>query len=103
MVSGLHNDHFIQCITFSQWCACPSLPSPMEGSSTLTQHWVMALWPPTPVTLATLSMEAAPPGLVGVMECGVGQLQCVCISGINSYLLCVHYNYFQDLVLIYHH
>ena len=74
----------------------------MEGSSTLTQHWVMALWPPTPVTLATLSMEAAPPGLVGVMECGVGQLQRVSVSGINI-LLCVHYNYFQDLVLIYHH
>ena len=31
------------------------------------------LWPPTPVTLATLSVEAAPPGLVGVMKFGVGQ------------------------------
>ncbi len=43
------------------------------------------LWPPTPVTLATLSMEA-PPGLVGVMECGMGQLHLVCVSGMNSVL-----------------
>ena len=44
------------------------------------------LWPPTSVTLATLSMEAAPPGLVGVMECGVGQLQFVSVSGMNFVL-----------------
>ena len=44
-----------------------------------------ALWPPTPVTLATLSMEAAP-GLVGVMECGEGQLQFVSVSGMDFVL-----------------
>ena len=44
-----------------------------------------ALWPGTPVTLATLSMEAAPSGLVGV-ECGVGLLQCVCVSGMDFVL-----------------
>ncbi len=43
----------------------------MESSPILTNHVVMALWPLTPVTLATLSMEAALPGLVGV-EFGVG-------------------------------
>ncbi len=43
----------------------------METFLTLTQRWVQGAWPPTPVSLATLSMEA-PPGLVGVMECGVG-------------------------------
>ncbi len=48
-----------------------------------TDQW--ALWPPTPVTLATLSMEAAP-GLVGVMECGVGQLQLVSVSGMDFVL-----------------
>ncbi len=36
-----------------------------------TDQW--ELQPVTPVTLATLSMEAAL-GLVGVVECGVGQL-----------------------------
>ena len=36
------------------------------------------LWPPTPVVLATLSMEV-PTGLVGVMECGVGQLRFVSV------------------------
>ena len=39
----------------------------------------MVLWPPTPVTLATLSLEVVP-GLVGVMECGVGQLLIVIVS-----------------------
>ncbi len=43
------------------------------------------LWPLTPVILATLSMEAAP-GLVGVMGCGVGQLNLVVVSGIKSVL-----------------
>ena len=43
-----------------------------------TDQW--ALWPPTPVTLATLSMEA-PPGLVGVMECGVDRIQRVKVGG----------------------
>ncbi len=39
-----------------------------------------ALWPPTPVTLATLLMEGAP-GLVRVMECGVlSHLQLVSVS-----------------------
>ncbi len=46
-----------------QWCVCPSLPPPMEGSPTLTKHWVRTLWPLTPVTLATLSLEV-PPGSV---------------------------------------
>ncbi len=54
----------------------------MEWSATIWgllvwDQWT--LWPPTPVTLATLSMEAAP-GLVGVMECGVGQLLLVKVS-----------------------
>ncbi len=44
-----------------------------------TDQWT--LWPPTPVTLATLSVEV-PPGLVGVMECGVGQIHLVKVSGI---------------------
>ena len=43
------------------------------------------LWPPTPVTLATLSMEV-PPGLVGVMECGVGQLQLVSVNRMDFVL-----------------
>ncbi len=45
-----------------------------------TDQWV--LQPDTPVTLASLSMEAAP-GLVGVMECGVGQLQIVKVSSVT--------------------
>ena len=59
------------------------------GSSTMVVDPLTAdqcpLWPPTPVTLATLSMEAAP-GLVGVMECGVGLLQLVCVSGMDFVL-----------------
>ncbi len=48
------------------------------------------LWPPTPVTLASLSMEsAAAPGLVGVMECGVGLLQFVSVSKWTLYCLFV--------------
>ena len=44
------------------------------------------LWPPTPVTLASLSLEASL-GLVGVIECGVlGQLQCVNVSGMDFVL-----------------
>ncbi len=46
-------------------------------------QWVLQLI--TPVTLATLSMEAAP-GLVEVMECGVGLLQLVSVSGMNFVL-----------------
>ncbi len=46
------------------------------------------LWPPTPVTLASLSMET-PPGLVRVMECGVGQLQLVSVSGNCLFVECV--------------
>ncbi len=51
----------------------------MEVSLTIlaplvTDQWT--LWPPTLVTLATLSMKT-PPGLVGVMECGVGHYQLV--------------------------
>ena len=42
-----------------------------------TDQWV--LQPLTAASLATLSMEA-PPGLVGVMESGVGQLQLVKVS-----------------------
>ena len=49
-----------------------------------TDQWVLQA--PTPVTLATLSMEAPPTGLVGVMECGVGQLQLVSVSGIDFVL-----------------
>ncbi len=52
----------------------------MEESHTATHYWVWALWPPIPVPPAALSMEVAP-GLVGVMECGVGQIQCVSVSG----------------------
>ncbi len=44
-------------------------------------------WPPTPVTLATLSMEAAS-GSVGVMGCGVGHLQCVSVSGMD-FVICI--------------
>ncbi len=40
------------------------------------------LWPPTPVTLATLSMEAAP-GLVGAMECGVDRIRLVKVSSVT--------------------
>ncbi len=43
------------------------------------------LWPPTPVSLDTLSLETAP-GLVGVMEGGVGHLQCVSVSGMDFVL-----------------
>ncbi len=63
-----------------QLCACLSLSWPMEWSHTTTQHWVWTLWPPTPVILATVSLET-PPGLVGVMECGVAlKLQLVKVS-----------------------
>ncbi len=48
-----------------------------------TDQWVLQLI--TPVTLATLSMEV-PPVLVGVMECGVGLLQLVSVSGMNFVL-----------------
>ncbi len=37
----------------------------------------------TAATMATLSIQEAPPGLVGVMECGVGQLQLVRVSGMD--------------------
>ena len=50
------------------------------------------LWPPTPVPLATLSMEVII-GLVGVIECGVGQLQCVRVS--RMYVLFAFVKYFQ--------
>ena len=43
-----------------------------------TDQWT--LWPPTPVTLATLSLETAL-GLVGVMECGVDRIQRVKVGG----------------------
>ena len=46
----------------------------------ITDQWT--LWPPIPVTLATLSMEAAP-GLVGVEGDGVDRIQlvkvCLCV------------------------
>ncbi len=47
------------------------------------------LWPPTAVTLATLSMAAAPGhvGVMKIMECGVGQLQLVSVSGLDFVLL----------------
>ncbi len=40
------------------------------------------LWPPTPVTLATLSLETSP-GLVGVIDCGLGYLQLVKVSSVT--------------------
>ena len=49
-----------------------------------TDQWT--LWPPTPVTLATLSMEALP-GFVEVMDCGVDQIQRVKVGG-NTLTLC---------------
>ncbi len=51
-----------------------------------TDQWT--LWPPTPVTLASLSMES-PPGLVGVMECGVGHLLIVCVRIIMDFVMFV--------------
>ena len=49
------------------------------------------LWLPTPVILATLSMERAP-GLVRVMKLGVGQLQLVKVGSgkINVLRITVH-------------
>ncbi len=47
-----------------------------------------ALWPPTPVTLASLSMKSVQ-GLVGVMECGVGLLLIVSVSKWTLYCLFV--------------
>ena len=41
---------------------------------------------PSLVTMATLSLEAALPGLVGVMECGVGLLLGVSVSGMDFVL-----------------
>ncbi len=62
----------------------------MEPSHTLTQHWVRTPWPPTPVTLAMLSLEALP-GLVGVMECGVGQLHLVKVLKLDQdSSVCLH-------------
>ncbi len=45
-----------------------------------TDQW--ELQPLTAALVTILSMEAAP-GLVGVMECGVGQIQLVSVSGIE--------------------
>ncbi len=59
----------------------------MESLSTrldlLTADLLIALLPSF-VTMATLSLEAAAPGLVRVMECGVGQLQHVSVSAWNG-------------------
>ncbi len=55
----------------------PSLTQPMELSAYLTT--TLGAMPPTPVTLATLSMET-PLGLVGVMECGMAVNQHVPVS-----------------------
>ena len=77
----------IVCTQWYHQCVCPSLHSPMESSPILTNHVVMTLWPLTPVTLATLSVEA-PPGLVGV-ECGVGHLQLVSVSKLMDFVLFV--------------
>ena len=49
-----------------------------------TDQW--ALWPLTHATLASLSIEGTPLGLVGVMECGVGQLQLVSVNGMDFVL-----------------
>ncbi len=57
------------CLYFLQLSPVqPSLTQRMEWSVYLTTTLGAML--PTPVSLATLSMET-PPGLVGVMECGV--------------------------------
>ncbi len=40
---------------------------------------------PIPVTLATPSMETPPPGIVRVVEAGMGQLQYVSVSGLYTY------------------
>ncbi len=52
-----------------------------------TDQWT--LWPPTPVVLATLSMEPAQ-GLVRLMECGVDQLQCVKVGDYITTVLSMH-------------
>ena len=44
-----------------------------------TDQW--ALWPSSAVTLATLSMTLL--RFVGMMEYGVGQIQCVSVSGME--------------------
>ncbi len=66
-----------------QLCACLSLPWTMEWSHTATQHCVRTLWPPTPVTLATLSLEAARSGSVLLEGDGLGQLQLVKVSSVT--------------------
>ena len=71
---------------------CPCLD--LKGSLSLivrvdqwrTNQW--ALWLPTTVALASLSMEGVP-GLVRVMGLGVGQLQFVKVSLYCSVLYCV--------------
>ncbi len=63
----------------------------MEWSATiwgLLVRYQWTLWPPTPVTLATLSMDSAP-GLVGVEGAGVSQLQLVKVSKETLYRLFV--------------
>ncbi len=74
-------------ISYHLLTVCLSLSPPTNGviSYSDIQHWAMVLWPPSHVALATLSMET-PPGLVGVMECGVGSLQLVSVSGMNFVL-----------------
>ncbi len=66
-----------------QLCACLSLPWTMEESHTATQHWVCTLQLPIPVTLATLSLEAARPGTVWLEGDGLGQLQLVKVSSVT--------------------
>ncbi len=61
----------VSVLTYPHW--------PMGWSPTVLDPMTWALWLPISLTLATLSLEAAP-GLVGVMECGVVKLQLVKVS-----------------------
>ncbi len=73
--------HCVHC-----WSSSFLQLSPVQLSLTPPMEWLMYLattlkvLPPTPVTLATIWLEAAPPGLVGVMECGVAVIQHVLVS-----------------------
>ncbi len=60
--------------------------SPTLPTTHLPETMIGEMWPPTAATLATLSMETLP-GLVGVMEHGVGHLQGVSVSGMDFELL----------------
>ena len=57
----------------------------MEKSCTILRHslCLRTQWPPTPVRVATLSVETLP-APVGVIDSGVGQLQCAFVSYLMS-------------------